>query len=92
LAQPTVDFAFLLIDGGQYDEAKSLLGPLTNGPAREKIPATVRAMALYGLAVIAANSDSLPSALRLVEESLRLAPAYEAALTLKSEIQGNIRP
>jgi len=91
LAQPAVDFASLLIDEGQYDEAERLLQSLLAAPASEGASTEFRAMALYGLAVIEANRDSIPSALQLVEESLRLAPGYQAALSLKSQILGNTR-
>jgi tetratricopeptide (TPR) repeat protein len=91
MPQPTVDFGFLLIDEGQYDEAQRQLQGLLAVPASEGTSTEIRAMALYGLAVIAANRDSIPSALRLIEESLRLAPGYKAAFSLKSEIQSNAR-
>jgi tetratricopeptide (TPR) repeat protein len=91
LPQPTIDFAFLLIDEGQYDEAQHQLQMLVAGPATEGSSAEFRAMALYGLAIIAANRDSISTALGLVEESLRLTPGYQAALSLKSQIQSNIR-
>ena len=92
LAQPTVDFAFLLIDEGQYDEAERQLRTLVAGPAREKSTTEFRAMALYGLAIIAANRGSVASALELVEESLSLAPEYESARSLKTQIKNSIRP
>ncbi len=91
LAQPAVDFASLLIDEGQYDEAERLLQGLLAAPASEGASTEFRATALYGLAVIEANRDSIPSALQLVEESLRLAPGYQAALSLKSQILSNAR-
>ncbi len=90
LPQPIVDFAFLLIDDGQYDEAQRQLQTLLAGPASDGISPEFRSMAFYGLAIIAANRDSISSALGLVEESLRLAPGYQAALSLKSQIQSNI--
>jgi tetratricopeptide (TPR) repeat protein len=91
LPQPVLDLAILLIDQGQYGEAERLFQPLAAASARESVSAEVRAEALYGLAIIAANRDSLSAALGLVEESLRLVPGYEAALSLRSEIQSDLR-
>jgi tetratricopeptide (TPR) repeat protein/lysophospholipase L1-like esterase len=91
LPQPTIDFAFLLIDEGQYDEAQRQLQTLVAGPTTEGSSAEFHAMALCGLAIIAANRDSISTALGFVEESLRLVPGYQAALSLKSQIQSNIR-
>ena len=88
--QPVVDYAFLLIDRGQFDEAQRQLGTLIAPPAGESVSTELRAMALYGLAVIAANHDSISSALDLVEESLRFAPGYQAALSLRSQMRSNI--
>jgi hypothetical protein len=91
LGQPTMDFAFLLIEEGRYDEAGYQLHNLVDSPANEGVSKEFRAMALYGLAVIAANRDSLSSALGLVEESLRLAPGYESAQSLRSQLQRDLR-
>jgi lysophospholipase L1-like esterase len=89
--RPILDYAFLLIDEGEYDEAQHQLRSILSAPAGGAAPPEVRAQALYGLAVIAANRDSIPSSLALLEESLRLAPGYQAALTLRSEIRQNAR-
>jgi tetratricopeptide (TPR) repeat protein len=91
LPQPTVDFAFLLIDEGQYDEAQRQLRLLLVAPEPVGVPTQFRAMALYGLAVIAVNRDSISSALGLIEQSLQVAPGYQAALSLKSQIQANVQ-
>ncbi len=91
LAQPTLDYSFLLIDEGKYDEAQRQLRSLHADAAGQGISNESRAMALYGLAVIAANRDSIPAALGLVEESLRLAPGYPSALSLKAQLQEDRR-
>jgi tetratricopeptide (TPR) repeat protein len=90
VAQPVLDYAYMLIDEGQYNEAQRQLQSLVLGPSGESTSAGSRAMALYGLAVIAANRDSLSAALGMLDESLRLAPGYQAALSLKSQIQSDL--
>jgi len=82
-----VDFAFLLLQEGQYDEAQHHLAPILAVPAGGIASATLQAKTLYGLAFIAANRDSVASALSLLERSLRLAPGYQAALELQSQIE-----
>jgi Flp pilus assembly protein TadD len=91
VAQPVLDYAYMLIDEGQYNEAQRQLQSLVLGPSGESTSAGSRAMALYGLAVIAANRDSLSAALGLLEETLRLAPGYQAALSLRTQIQNDLR-
>lgn len=86
-SRAVVDCALLLIREGQFDEAQSSLRGIIEAPATGAASGDLRAKALYGLAVIAANRDSVPSSLELLEESLRLAPGYQAALALRSQIQ-----
>jgi tetratricopeptide (TPR) repeat protein len=86
-----VDFALLLLQEGAYDEARQYLNPILALPGDAASTAVLRARALYGLAFVAANRDSIASALTLLDESLRLAPGYQAALELRSQIAGRGR-
>ena len=84
-APASIDFGILLVNGGQYDEAgRELRAYLAAAPGDG---AGLRAAAYYELAVIAANRDSIPSALSLIGEALRLAPSYQAALELRAQLQ-----
>ena len=89
--QADVDFALLLIHEGRFDEAQRQLQVFLAAPAGGSASAGIRARALYGLASIAARGDSTSSSLGLLEESLRLAPGYQAALDLRSRIQQRAR-
>jgi hypothetical protein len=46
----------------------------------------VRATICYGLSAAYANKGEFPAARRMVEESLRLFPSYQAALVLKRNL------
>jgi tetratricopeptide (TPR) repeat protein len=81
-----VDMAFLLIEERQYDEAVSRLTPVAAPGETGTASAALRAKSLYGLAFVAISRDSAAAALALLDESLRLAPGYQAALELQSQI------
>ncbi len=81
-----VDYASLLIEEGELDAAQSQLQSMFTGPAGAGASNELRARALYGLAVIATKKDSVSSSLDLLNESLRLAPEFQPALALKSQI------
>jgi tetratricopeptide (TPR) repeat protein len=85
--QANLDCALLLIDEGQYDEAQRHLQTVLAASGGAATSTDFRPMALYALAVIAANRDSLSTSLGLLEESLRLAPEYRAALDLRAQLQ-----
>jgi len=87
-ARASIDLGILLVNEGRYDEAgRELRQFLAASPA----DAGLRAAAYYELAVIAASGDSTASALALLEESLRLAPSYPAALELRAQIRDHSR-
>jgi tetratricopeptide (TPR) repeat protein len=89
--EASVDFAFLLIQEGQYDEAQRRLAPIVAAGDAGTASATLRAKSLYGLAFIEIRRNSADSALRLLDESLRLAPGYQAAIDLRSQIGQSTR-
>ena len=89
--EASVDFSFLLIQEGQYDEAERRIAPIVAAGESGTASATLRAKSLYGLAFIAVKRDSTASALNLLEESLLLAPGYQAALDLRSQIGQHAR-
>ncbi|HEX7573553.1 MAG TPA: tetratricopeptide repeat protein [Bacteroidota bacterium] len=86
-AQASIDFGILLVNGERYDEAGKELRAFLAAAPLDAAGAGLRAAAYYELAVIAANRDSIASALGFLQESLRLAPGYQAALDLRAQIQ-----
>jgi hypothetical protein len=84
--QAALDCGLLLFNQGEYEQArKQFLKVLAAPPGGANSP-SLRPAALYGLAAVAVNQDSSLSALRLLDESLRLAPGYQAALDLRAQI------
>ena len=89
--QANLDFGLLLVNAGRYDEAQRQLQAVLIASSVGADSTNFRAAAFYGLAAIAANRDSIPFALGLLDQSLHLAPGYKAALDLRSQIQHDIR-
>ena len=79
---PRIDLALIEINGGNLDDALRQLNA-ADSLSRGKDEPLVRATIYYGLAAVYANRGEFPRARRMAEESLRLFPAYTAALSLK---------
>ncbi len=84
--QASVDYALLLAHGGHAQEAWGLLEAFRADASFRDASVAIRAKALYGLASIAAGRDSISASLGFLDESLRLAPSYQDALALRSQI------
>ena len=82
---PKIDLALIEINTGDWDEAIRQLNA-ADSLTRGKNEPMVRATICYGLSAAYANKGEFPAARRMVEESLRLFPSYQAALVLKRNL------
>ncbi len=81
-----IELGLILTNLGRFDEAIAQLQKaleLLDASA----PAGARASACYGLSAAYANTGDFPSALRWIDESVRLAPGYQPALKLQARLR-----
>ncbi len=81
-----VELGLLLINEGEFEQARKELKTGLSQAATAGAPLTLQATALYGLAAVAANERSYDEAMVLVDASLQFSPGYRPAIDLRRQI------
>jgi tetratricopeptide (TPR) repeat protein len=83
---PYINLGLALIELNQFDEAIRALQKVLTFPDQPETPASTHALAHYNLAIIYKRQNKIQQAQQETQAALTLAPNFEAAQTLRQQL------